>query len=88
MELTSKELKFLTILNETRLADGKMFGRYFDQVKERFEFSNDELGKAAAKLVSLDLLTKINAGGDEFVYFHTDKVVKAALDPDLVKIRH
>jgi hypothetical protein len=87
-QLTPKETKFLTILNETRLANGKMFGRYFEQIKEQFQFSNEELRNAVNKLVKMDLLVEINAGGDEFVYFHTDKVTKTALDKDLIKIRH
>ncbi|MFH1802967.1 MAG: hypothetical protein ABH864_05990 [archaeon] len=88
MELTPKETKFLTVLNETRLADGKMFGQYSDLVKEQFDFSNEELTHAVKKLVKMDLLSSIDAGGNEFVYFHTAKVMKADLDKDLVKIRH
>ena len=65
-----------------------MFGRYFEQVKEQFEFSNEELKGAANKLVKMDLLMKIDAGGKEMVYFHTDKVTKTDLDKDLSKIRH
>jgi hypothetical protein len=87
-QLTPKETKFLTILNETRLADGKMVGRYSEQVKEQFQFSNEELKSAVNKLVKMDLLMKIDAGGKEFVYFHTDKVGKTDLDGDLLKIRH
>lgn len=88
MLLTQKETKFLTILNETRLTDGKMLGRYADLVKEQFEFSNGELTSAVKKLLELELLTPIKAGGDEVVYFHTSKVEKIKLDPDLLKIRH
>jgi DNA polymerase III delta subunit len=87
-KLTPRETKFLTILDETRLADNKMFGRYADIVKEQFQFSNKELKTAVAKLLKLDLLTKINAGGDEMVYFHTEKVNKIKLDEELSKIRH
>ncbi|MBU0761200.1 MAG: hypothetical protein KJ718_05465 [Nanoarchaeota archaeon] len=88
MDLTPKETKFLTILNETRLSDGKMFGRYFEEIKGLFEFSNEELNKAVKKLVQMGLLTKIDAGGNEYVYFHTNKVTKTELDKDLIKIRH
>lgn len=87
-ELTPKETKFLTILNETRLTDGKMFGTYFDLIKEHFQFSNEELKSAVAKLLKLNLLTEIDAGGSEIVYFHTDRVNKVELDKDLLKIRH
>lgn len=88
MALTQNEIKFLTILNETRLAEGKMFGRYFEEVKEQFEFSNEELNDAVKKLVKLNLLTRIDIGGDECAYFHTDKVVKSDLDKKLSKIAH
>lgn len=88
MQLTDSETKFLTILDETRLSDGKMSGRYFEEVKEQFKFSNTELTDAAKKLEKMGLLSKIDTGGKEFVYFHTDKVVKAELDEDLRKIRH
>jgi len=88
MELTQKEIKFLTVLNETRLSEGKMSKKYFDQIKEQFPFSLEELESAVKKLVKMGLLTKIDAGGEEFVYFHTDKVVKTELDKDLTKIKH
>src|SRR3989344_1922076 len=78
-QLTPKETKFLTILNETRLSDGKMFGRYYDLIKEHFEFSNTELKNAVDKLLKMNLLMSIDAGGKEFVYFHTNKVAKAHL---------
>jgi len=35
MALTPNEIKFLTILNETRLTDGKMSGRYFGENSAR-----------------------------------------------------
>lgn len=88
MALTQNEIKFLTILNETRLANGKMFGRYSEEIKKQFNFSDKELIVAVRKLEELNLLTKINAGGNEYVYFHTDKVVKTELDKELSKIRH
>lgn len=88
MNLTQTEIKFLTILHETRLADGKMFGRYFEEVKEQFQFTNAELASAVKKLEKMDLLMKIDAGGNEFVYFHTDKVMKVELDKYLSKIAH
>jgi len=65
-----------------------MFGRYFEEVKEQFTFSNIELSNAVAKLEKLGLLMKIDTGGDEFAYFHTDKVAKTDLDKELNKIRH
>ena len=88
MQLTENEIKFLSILNETRLEEGKMFGRYFEEVKEKFKFSNTDLNKAVKKLESLGLLTKVDTGGQEYVYFHTDKVEKLELDKELGKIRH
>lgn len=88
MELTQNEIKFLTILNETRLSEGKMTGRYFEEIRALFKFSNEELNTVAKKLEKMDLLTKIDAGSKEFVYFHTDKVVKTELDKELSKIRH
>ena len=88
MLLTENEIKFLTILNETRLADGKMFGRYSEQIKELFEFSDKELSNAVKKLGEMNLLTKINTGGNEYVYFHTNKVIKTELDKNLIKIKH
>lgn len=88
MELTSKETKFLTILNETRLTDGKMVGRYSNEVKEQFNFSDTELKSAVNKLVKMEMLSVIDAGGNDLVYFHTEKVNKADLDKDLIKIRH
>ncbi|MBU0907109.1 MAG: hypothetical protein KKE05_03030 [Nanoarchaeota archaeon] len=87
-QLTPKETKFLTVLNETRLAGGKIFGRFGELVKEQFQFSNEELKNAVNKFLKLDLLTKIDAGGNEIVYFHTNKVNSIELDRDLLKIRH
>lgn len=88
MQLSDKEIKFLTIMNETRLANGKMFGRYSQEVGKIFQFSDAELGSAVKKLVKMKMLSVIDAGADELVYFHTDKVVKANLDRNLREIRH
>ena len=88
MILSQREIKFLTILNETRLSDGKMSGRYSDEIKEEFLFSDKELNQAVIKLVKMGLLEKITAGGNEYVYFHTEKVEKSELDAILGKIRH
>ena len=88
MELNQKDMKFLTILNETRLSNGKMFGRYFEEVKEVFSFSNSELDTAVKKLVKMEMLSVIDVGGNERVYFHTSKVNKEKLDKDLRVIRH
>jgi DNA-binding Lrp family transcriptional regulator len=88
MELTEKEIKFLTIMNETRIDEGKMFGRYFEEVKQQFTFSTPELAAAVKKLEKLGLITKIGTGGNEFAYFHTDKVAKIKLDKNLSEIRH
>ncbi len=88
MELAPKDIKFLTIMNETRLSDGKMFGRYFEEVNERFKFSNSELNTAVKKLVKMDMLSVIDAGGKDMVYFHTEKVSKDQLDKELMTIRH
>ena len=88
MELTQKDMKFLTILNETRLSDGKMFGRYSEEVGKLFEFSDAELSTAVRKLVKMGMLSVINAGRDEIVYFHTDKVKQDKLDKSLRVLKH
>jgi len=88
MELSQKDIKFLTILNETRLSGGKMPKKYFDEINEKFVFSNEEINNAAKKFVKIGLLSIIAAGGDEYVYFHTDKVIKSELNMDLIKIKH
>ncbi len=88
MELTQKDIKFLTIMNETRLADGKMFGRYSEEVSKVFTFSNSELDAAVRKLVKMGMLSVMDVGGNEKVYFHTDKVSKGNIDRDLKAIRH
>jgi len=88
MELTQKEIKFLSILNETRLSDKKMLGRYSEEVKKVFQFSNSELDAAVKKLVKMELISVIDVGGNEKVYFHTEKVSKDILEKELVAIRH
>lgn len=88
MTLSQREIKFLTILNETRLSDGKMSTRYLDDIKEQFLFSNKELNWAVIKFVKMGLLSEIATGGNEYVYFHTEKVEKSGLDKNLGKIRH
>ncbi len=88
MELTQKDMKFLTIMNETRLSDGKMFGRYSEEVSKLFLFSDAELSTAVKKLVKMEMLSVIDVGGNERVYFHTDKVTEDKLDKDLMGIRH
>ena len=88
MELTTKDLKFLTILNETRLSDGKMSGRYYKEVSEQFLFSNEELNAAVKKLMKMGMLSSMSIGKDEQVYFHTEKVDEEILDKGLLEIRH
>jgi len=88
MVLSQREIKFLSILNETRLSDGKMSERYLKEINEQFLFSNKELNQAIIKLVKIGFLSVISAGGDEYVYFHTEKVKKSELDNNLCKIRH
>lgn len=88
MELTAKEIKFLTIMNETRLADGKIHGRYSQEVSKVFQFSEAELGNAVKKLVRMKMLSVVDVGGNELVYFHTDRVIKADLDKQLRELRH
>lgn len=88
MELTTKDLKFLTILNETRICDGQMRGRYSQEVSKIFPFTSSELNEAVNKLLKMGLLSVIDAGGKDMVYFHTDKVIKDKLDKNLGEIRH
>ncbi|MBS3064871.1 MAG: hypothetical protein J4472_03595, partial [DPANN group archaeon] len=76
MQLSSRELKFLTIMNETRLSDGKIHGQYSKEVAKQFQFEDAELNSAVKKFVKMKLLSVIDAGGDELVYFHTEKVIK------------
>ena len=87
MELTSKEMKFLTIMNETRLDNGKMFKSEFERINKKFSFTDKELTSAVKKLTSNGLLSTIEVGGDEVVYFHTEKVSKDLLDKDLSRFR-
>lgn len=87
MELTDKEIKFLTIMNETRLSDGKMSGRYFEEVSKVFSFSDVELTRAVKKLIKLDMLSVVDIGGQERVYFHTEKVAQDKLDNVLRQVR-
>ena len=87
MELTQKDIKFLTIMNETRLSDGKLFGRYYDEIKEIFTFSDGELGASVKKLVKMGMLSVMDIGSKEVIYFHTDKVSKDKLDRNLREIR-
>ena len=75
-------------MNETRLTNGKMFGRYFEEVSNQFKFSNSELNAAVKKLIKMDMLSVIDAGGSDLVYFHTDKVSKDLLDKELMSIKH
>lgn len=88
MELTQKDIKFLTIMNETRLSEGKICGRYSQEVNKEFLFSDSELNAAVKKFVKMGMLSTIEAGGGETVYFHTEKVDRSKLDKDLRKIRH
>ncbi len=88
MELTQKDIKFLTIMNETRLSDGKMFGRYSDEVKGVFDFSDGELGASVKKLVKMGMLSVMEISSNEKIYFYTDKVSKEKLDRNLREIRH
>lgn len=88
MNLTQKEAKFLTILNETRLSEGKIFGRYSKEVSELFSFSNTELNDAVKKLLKMEMLSVIDVGGNDLVYFHTKKVTKDMLDKELAQIAH
>jgi len=88
MELAPKDIKFLTIMNETRLSDGELFGRYSEEVSKIFTFSNAELSAAIRKLVKMEMLSVVDAGGNELVYFHSDKVDKNKLDKALKAIRH
>ena len=88
MELTGKEIKFLTIMNETRLSEGKILGNYSKEVREQFSFSSEELDLAVKKLVKIGMLSAIKTGKNEQVYFHTSKVTEDILDKDLMGIRH
>lgn len=88
MDLTPREAKFLTIMNETRLVDGKLFKRDSDQIKKLFLFSDKELSAAVRKLKEKGMLTEMKLGADEIMYFFTEKVPKDMLDRKLREIRH
>lgn len=88
MELIPKDIKFLTIMNETRLTNGKMLGRYFEEISKQFAFSNSELNASVKRLVKMDMLSVIDAGGKDMVYFHTDKVSRDLLDKELMTVKH
>ena len=88
MDLTSKESKFLTILNETRLENGKMFDRYSKEVRKVFEFDDRELTLAIKNLKEKGMLSELNLGGNEVMHFFTEKVTKNMLDKKLQEIRH
>ena len=75
-------------MNETRLSDGKIHGVYSKEVAKQFSFEDEELTSAVKKFVKMKLLSVIDAGGNELVYFHTEKVIKEELDKQLSEIRH
>jgi hypothetical protein len=87
MELTPKDLKILTMMNETRLCDKKLFKRDSDEFRKFFSFTDQELVAAVKKLVTLGLLSEMKLGADEVMYFHTEKVSRESLDEDLRSIR-
>jgi hypothetical protein len=87
MELNGKDMKFLTILNETRISDGKMVGRYSDEVSKVFTFSKSELDLAIKKLIRMDMISVLEISGNEKVYFHTKKATVDKLDRRLREIR-
>jgi hypothetical protein len=87
MELTPKEIKFLTIMNETRLCDNKMFRRDSEAISKIFTFDDKELGAVVKKLVKMDMLSVLDLGGNEKIYFHTDKVSQFELDKELKLIK-
>ena len=88
MDLTQKDIKFLTIMNETRISDGKLLKGYSDEVKKQFEFTNKELNVAVKKLRGKGMLSAMDLGGDEVMYFFTEKVSEEMLDKKLVEISH
>jgi len=83
MDLTARETKFLTIMNETRLADGKLFKRDSEEISKLFLFTDRELNAAIKKLTEKGMLSEINLGGNETIYFFTEKVSKDMLDKKL-----
>lgn len=86
MKLSPKELKFLSMMNEIRLSDGKLFKRDYELASKIFSFSDAELNTAVKKLVKMSLLTELDLGGNEIVYFHTKKVSQYELDKELKSI--
>ena len=87
MELTPKDIKFLTMMNETRLSDKKLFKRDSDEFKKFFSFTDQELVMAVKKLTAMGLLSEMKLGSDEVIYFHTAKVSQDSLDVNLKSIR-
>ena len=88
MELTSKELKFLTVMDATRLSDKKLFKRDSEEFRKFFSFTDKEMNVAVKKLVKMGLLSEMDLGAKEIVYFHTDKVPRDSLDMRLKSARH
>lgn len=86
MNLTPKEVKFLTILNETRLSNGKLLKGYSERLRKEFSFRDKELREAVKKLRGNGLLTEMDLGGDDIMYFFTEKVSKDMLDKKLEEI--
>ena len=74
-------------MNETRLADKKLFKNYSEEVRKIFQFSDKELSNAVNKLMNLGMLSKMDLGANEVIYFHTDKVSKTMFDKKLAEIR-
>ncbi|MEK6818663.1 MAG: hypothetical protein AABY10_01880 [Nanoarchaeota archaeon] len=88
MELTQKEVKFLTMMDETRLSNKKMFKRDSEGFRKLFSFTDKEMNVAVKKLVKKGFLSEMDLGSNEVVYFHTDKVSKGILDTKLSSARH
>ena len=86
MNLTPKEVKFLTILNETRLSNGKLLKCYSERLRKEFSFKDKELREAIKKLSRNGLLTEMDLGGNDIMYFFTEKVSKDMLDKKLEEI--
>jgi hypothetical protein len=87
MDLTAKEIKFLTMMNETRLSDGKLFRRDSETFLKIFSFNDKELKIAVSKFVKMGMLSELSLGGNEVIYFHTDKVSQFELDKELKMIK-
>ncbi len=87
MALTEKESKFLTIMKETRLEDNKLFKNYSEEVRKIFQFTDKELQNAVKKLLRDGMLSEMDLGAKETIYFHTDKVTEDMLDKKLGEIR-